>query len=640
MRLFIWFAIILGILGCAVTAEAANPFYIDFAGGSDSNDGLTTTTAWKHAPGMTGVTGVPAAINTNVDGGTCHDGNAGCNYSDYQFIFRGGVTWDHTAFQWVIRLYGTSGHPVYFGVDMTWYSGASWTRPIFDAGGTSSGTICDPQILMAPVPYIVLDNFENINIFWDQRCDTGSFPANATAFIFYNTSGHEEVKNMYVHAWSHGTIEAGTKEQCWLMLGSTEGIDITSSAHDNVFDGTESLTPTHSGSDSWGGFDTSCSAFFGGPPILYNNYMLYVDQGQVSSAPVSFYQNTCHFTGFDFARTVQDIHDQCYETNGGPEFYFYNNFLDQVSTGIAIELEPLQGTITYAYNNVIVGVENSGNMLNCNHPANLMVGGTCKIWNNTIHNDSAINAVLSCSSFMDACLYQNNHLIGDHFTVCPTPGVGCTENYTLNQTTATATSQGYTSGSTFPYDVTSMAGGTVGAGVDLSSNCMGLLSSLCGESTVGVGYDTLTRTVIAPNNGSAISRPATPDIGAYQFSAGTCTPDHVLFTSQPQNTFIGSSLGVIEVKVYDSGDNFCDSATNVITLAKNGSATWGSLGCGGSNSQAAIGGVMTRSDCVVNATAGIGSIDASSSMLTGDVSDPITITLNTITGSSRTRMHR
>lgn len=40
----------------------AQTYYVDFESGSDSSDGLTTSTAWKHAPGDENATDIPAAV--------------------------------------------------------------------------------------------------------------------------------------------------------------------------------------------------------------------------------------------------------------------------------------------------------------------------------------------------------------------------------------------------------------------------------------------------------------------------------------------------------------------------------------------------------------------------------------------------
>src|SRR6185437_8845986 len=70
------------------------------------------------------------------------------------FIFKGGVTWPAACFSMTISGSGSSASTVsgfgaaptingadYYGVDLNWFAGSSFTRPIFDlANTTPSGT--------------------------------------------------------------------------------------------------------------------------------------------------------------------------------------------------------------------------------------------------------------------------------------------------------------------------------------------------------------------------------------------------------------------------------------------------------------------------------------------------------------------
>ena len=106
-------------------------YYIDFASGVDSNNGTAKGTPWKRAPGMNGFTGTYS------------------HAAGDQLIFKGGVTWDNTIAPWVTSTGGTAtgGSGVncasmtvstalcdYYGVDKTWYTGSSWSQPLFDGG--------------------------------------------------------------------------------------------------------------------------------------------------------------------------------------------------------------------------------------------------------------------------------------------------------------------------------------------------------------------------------------------------------------------------------------------------------------------------------------------------------------------------
>lgn len=113
------------------------------------------------------------------------------------------------------------------------------------------------------------------------------------------------------------------------------------------------------------------------------------------------------------------------------------------------------------------------------------------------------------------------------------------------------------------------------------------------------------------------------DRGAIAVSTGTCTPDHLTFTQQPQNAITGNSIGVILVAIKNASNVTCTSRTDTVTVAKDSTATWGTLS--GTLPQAAVLGVATFSDLTVTVSAGAGSITAAASGLTGATSNSITI---------------
>jgi hypothetical protein len=105
------------------TLAAATTYYIDFAGGSDSNSGTSKTAPWQRAPGMQGAT----AAYTHVVGDV--------------FVFKGGVMWPGTALPLRINYSGSPGNIDTYTTDHTWFSGVSWSQPIFDGGGAGAQLI-------------------------------------------------------------------------------------------------------------------------------------------------------------------------------------------------------------------------------------------------------------------------------------------------------------------------------------------------------------------------------------------------------------------------------------------------------------------------------------------------------------------
>ena len=95
-------------------------YYIDYASGSDSNNGKSTSTPWKRCPGMKGF-----ARSYSHSAGDV-------------FVFKGGVTWPYTTLPLTIGYSGTSGNIDTYTVDATWYTGGAYSNPIFD-GNMSLG---------------------------------------------------------------------------------------------------------------------------------------------------------------------------------------------------------------------------------------------------------------------------------------------------------------------------------------------------------------------------------------------------------------------------------------------------------------------------------------------------------------------
>ncbi len=104
------------------------------------------------------------------------------------------------------------------------------------------------------------------------------------------------------------------------------------------------------------------------------------------------------------------------------------------------------------------------------------------------------------------------------------------------------------------------------------------------------------------------------------------SPSKVVFTAQPSNALLGASLGTVTAQIEDSSNVPCTSATNPVTLSKNGSATWDPLATSSSLTKSASGGIVTWvGELSVTTTTGTGSIDANASGLAGATSNPITI---------------
>lgn len=510
---------ILLLLGCVMLAGNlfATTYYIDCINGNDSNNGTSKTTAWQHAPGMTGVVNNvgPGKID-DAPGDKC--GSSPCSLPGAEFIFKGGTTCGPTNWPMTMRLSGTGPDmgtsAVYLGVDQTWYAGDSWARPIFNFGG-SNGPRCSPMIQFAPVQYVIFDNIEFTGLYWDHTCN--GRPNGSISYLATNgTAGggsFNEFKNLYLHGWSHEAYSPNhPADGCDLISGTTQGTDKGSIAHDNVIDGSDV--------DNSSGY--SCVVFWGSPPTLYNNYIANVANGFVGFNPVDFHQNTCTNLGASYDLTQ---HTQCWESNSDNGVVFYNNLIQHsTNIGMVVNISTVSGATSYIWNNIIWDVTNNSNILVFSYAVGKSSGGTFYAFNNTIEGgvdgSNPSSLLMGCLSGQKGCHYKNNQMISSANSAgnCPS---NCTQDHNVFQTQAQANAQGYVGSSTYPFSAVS-GGSTIGAGTDLTNATPGCgtpgLAMLCNDTSVGVGQDTSSHIVVVPNR-TAQNRSAAWDSGGYQYSA-------------------------------------------------------------------------------------------------------------------------
>src|SRR5262249_13798963 len=112
---------------------AVTTHYVDFAAGSDAWDGTAKTHTsgtvgpWKSSPYM------QSGAGCSDNGGT-HLGYS--QLAGQQIIFKGGVTWPVNCFGMSVTAGGNSSVQDYYGVDLTWFTGGAFARPIWDMANT------------------------------------------------------------------------------------------------------------------------------------------------------------------------------------------------------------------------------------------------------------------------------------------------------------------------------------------------------------------------------------------------------------------------------------------------------------------------------------------------------------------------
>jgi hypothetical protein len=236
------------LLGAPLFAQRV--FYVA-ASGSDTNNGTTKATPWSHAPGMPNCAN-NCASTTPVAGD--------------QYIFRGGDTWNfgnsaaspYTGGTWTWHWGGTSSTStygcqgsgcIYVGIDTTWFSGSSFTRPIFTGGNSPSTgfvTACAFSnnggsnnfifLNITSGSFMRFDGFEMTGFCW-----TGNTGSGSRAFVnvgFGSGQTNIEFSRNYCHGWTM-LKTADDNYPCWATFGGGSQNDFTRWDY-NVIDGVDS----------------------------------------------------------------------------------------------------------------------------------------------------------------------------------------------------------------------------------------------------------------------------------------------------------------------------------------------------------------------------------------------------------------
>ena len=472
-------------------------YYVDFASGADTNNGLSKDAPWKYAPGMNG-----CAFNCAVFG--LHPGD--------QVIFKGGVTWDATGFPMVISASGASGNPIYFGVDQTWFAGSAWSRPVFDL---YDATWSVAPLLVNFANFVTLDNLEIKN---EEVDNSGSWPPRSS--ITVEGGSNVIIQNCYVHGWSIQNPIAGSDQSptggIAFYSGSAGGV-VTNC----VLDGSPE---SDSGVGIYGGTSIQGNIIENVPNgIVVTDPVASISGNQVFAVPYSAdpsessYAIFAYTSGSIFNNVVHDL------VQGALAIY-----LESGSIFIYQESDSELGNTQYIYNNLVWNVGDNAPIVIASDE--LGIGSTSNqfIYNNTLLGGTAAGCVsVNPAEFAPTNLtVQNNHCISE----LPTSEAWCwnqsggsfdcgsVSNLTFGNnvlmTTESAASQNYTLANSFQPSAAS--GATVGAGLNLVSNCVTAGSSLCSD-----------RLGVARPGGSTAW-----DVGAYQYQtvAGGIAPS---ITEQP-----------------------------------------------------------------------------------------------------------
>lgn len=535
-----------------------NCYYIS-AAGSDSNSGTSESSSWLHAPHMPACSGNCAAVQNQSNGIQPGTG----------MILRGGDTWHlgnsdaapYTGGSWNFNSgqtpAGTSTHPIYVGVDQTWFSGSSWARPILTAdnpvcnastlGGScftsalSGGIVqyyvsscsftmaggSNEMLIFDSLRNFIVDNFEMTGI-----CQsTAGQPGHHDVYVSYGSaSGPMSFVNLYIHGWSHlrfaaANGSAGCNGAVCFGILMFQG-SVQSGPGENI------LYTVVDGSDSDGQSGGFCQ---GG---MYDvAYSVISHTSQCITTTMHVFHDNLVDTFFE------NGHSNVLESTNNGDFAgvnaVYNNIFRNLETsggsgGVILWPSPKVGSTDYFFNNLMYSV---GSMEVFNVGLNGGDQGALAIFNNTfqMNSNSGNGSIFGCQSpHSHPFTVANNHIIIESSTAYSNPCSGLTDVTNLLMSNATAKSKGYTVSQNYVFAPTSSSSPTAGTGTNNGAFCSALSAAASGSPTLSdaafacqndtsyaCSYNTGSHSVNCPAR-TVIARPTNTawDKGAYQ-SGGT-----------------------------------------------------------------------------------------------------------------------
>jgi len=518
------------VLVTASLSAFAGTYYIDCVNGSDSANGTSTTTPWKHDPYMTGFTG-------------SYSHKAGD-----QHIFRGGITCPASYLPLAPSVSGASGSQDYYGVLTSWYTGtnsgkvntsgttvqwasgnafqmngswaggaitingtsytiASVTSPyqltLTSSAGTQTAVAYSNSLFVRPilqgsdsatngistgsgVSYVTFDSIEISGV-----VVTTNTSSTGSVLIGGATNGNITLENMDIHNWFLGS---------GMTDNSGDGGGIYAAVYGGLSPVNMILENSNVGDPENGGNIGACTR---GIQTIANNYLHDCSQACLHGCSLvhdnvvnnvgNTFDGTTHTNGF-----YSDCFDQaCSSGLTTATAYIYNNYImnmQENSGATAIYPNPgtagVSGTVTYYIFNNVVSSSGTGAVSQIADeidPYDASSGLTSVVhdWNNTyqvIAGGTCVN-VVSRSPALTSVDVKNLHCISTSGTATNLSAAGSnTSSNILLQSVATANGQGYAAPNWMP---TSSTASTVGAGTNLTANCSSTLSGECTSTSLG-----------------------------------------------------------------------------------------------------------------------------------------------------------
>lgn len=503
--------LLIALLLLTASPAAATTFFIS-AAGNDTNNGTTKTTPWLHAPGMTG-----CASNCSAHTPTSGD----------SFIFKGGESWGSTTLPWGWSSWsGSAGNIIYIGVDQTWFTGGSYTRPIITCSNT-----CKVQLNINNAIHIQIEGLE-----WTGLHSTSNPPGFGTIYAINAgaVSGDIRIDQNYFHGAS--VTHDGAQNAVFVFGFNGQG-GLGGEFDHNVIDNSDFCTPPG---------PCTMVGLYGGFASTHDNFFGYMSNGMVGAGFYRVFGNT--LTNIVQSPDNGVDHENVFEDNGSDQLIVYNNVevTNLVGGFVDLQMAPNSGKTDYAFNNSLPNMDGV-NMEQCYEGA----AGTCWWFNNTA--EGGPDSGPPSGGVGRNTGPTTSHVINQHAITSATGTSwwnGSASFVTnLQQSKSTANGQGYSFAQTFTFSPTTGAGSTVGVGTNETALCTTITAidaaagAACGQDTTyGVAYNATNHTITGQGRPSTNPRPAVAawDIGAYQFvsssPAASFSPTSLTFSSQTVGT--------------------------------------------------------------------------------------------------------
>ncbi|MHC1762928.1 MAG: Calx-beta domain-containing protein [Verrucomicrobiia bacterium] len=426
------------LLAMAAWIAHGATYYIDYATGADANNGTVKTTPWKRAPGMKGF-------------GGSYSHSAGDT-----FVFKGGVTWPSSCYQWKLP-YGGSSASVQdtYTADPTWYYGGSFTRPCFDFEHVAiNGWTLGAGVLIQAVNYVKFDNLEFKNHRTPLAKDGIGIWGCMT--MTFDTSDGNTVTNCVVRDWDQPTMEAGTSGGGGIMRVNSGNVRVHSTLfhQDNVVQ--------KSGTCLWNIAEVGWCEFRNTPTaVMYSGW-----------ATEGIHHNWIH----DLPEPADSAaHSNCILTIGSVNIH-HNLIHDTLPRAQVIFVNAgywagAPGTVRI-YDNTCFNVAQPS--VSPDTDGANVAGSMTYVWNNTFEGAYDGSGVCVYSGYRNNGNFPGLTLINNHFICNQTPVQivptidALVHNNNLTNTYSVATSLGYTASNLFqPTDATKP---TVDTGANLSAS--------------------------------------------------------------------------------------------------------------------------------------------------------------------------